>query len=904
MPAATDAEALASWAAAHAASLRPARQPGTARLPDGSTGAVGGVDAAGARPARVVGLTEELRWGRMSGSVSCLAWGKHPDGRQLLAAVGDASGRPGADTSARLQIVDLGAGLRLAFNGSLSARGAVAWGRIGDRLMLACGSAVVMHESGAFPDGLLFRAFPDTYNSPGLPGGPVAWATAADGSPLLATGSPDGAARISHPQNYASRLGDLPGLPSFALAAVHGHDGVNRLATGRQGNTVQVWDLDSHSVIHQGVFGHPDATSYPMTAMAYGVRADGQTLLATTGRHRPRIWTETADGGLTARELDAGGLWVDDLCWVSLPDGRMLLAGCGLGILRIWDGWTLDPLYTRAFDAHADVSPASIAWEPAPDGQLRLAAGHQDGLVQIWAVELDPPVAAQATASNAPLTMTRAIPGEPPGPVPDVWAGPVRVWLVEAVAADGSDEDDEDKAIAASGTIAWRAFDRWLLRLGGGGLWPPAGLTADLVTLTAPSPTGPGLPPADGQADGHRRLRDPGLAPLADEPGVERLRALAAGEPPWRADARVAFAGLLTRTLEIPERYVPPAEATTAELRTALAAAIATDGQPASLTTASLTTASPSTVPLAPAIPTPSSAPASPAASWHAPVGELRTAAGMITEQVIALLAILGPDACAADPALPLRLAGEAAWLPVLSPSELRLLAALGADPSSVTASVTNGTGTLAWSPGSVGVARGGPLTRLLPGQLALPRDLLAIRLAEDQLLYRQHRSPVPPAPEPVTVILDATPPTYGPAGTALRLAAHLITTTLWAHGRHPVLVTLAEPQAATELRGPADLLRIWTAGTLEDPAVTLAAARRTAESTGQPAVLCTHFQTAREHGWRPGPVTRLLTAHQPPETAPPAPAGRWHAHLPPGPGQALLAAAVGRLLVPASEAG
>jgi hypothetical protein len=177
-------------------------------------------------------------------------------------------------------------------------------------------------------------------------------------------------------------------------------------------------------------------------------------------------------------------------------------------------------------------------------------------------------------------------------------------------------------------------------------------------------------------------------------------------------------------------------------------------------------------------------------------------------------------------------------------------------------------------------VARSGPLTRLLPTQLALPGDLRTTRLAENQLLFRQHRAPAPPAPQPVTLILDTTPPTYGPAGTALRLAAHLITTTLWAYGHHPALITL------------------------DDPAVPLATARHAAAALGQPAVLLTHHQTARDNRYAPGPTSRLLTTHQPPEKPPTDHASPWHAHLPPSPADAQLTDAVRRLLLLPPPAG
>ena len=398
-----------------------------------------------------------------------------------------------------------------------------------------------------------------------------------------------------------------------------------------------------------------------------------------------------------------------------------------------------------------------------------------------------------------------------------------------------------------------------------GGLWLPLGLLTDLITLT-------GIEDAPPTAD----LDDARLAALAGEPGITRLRGLAAGQPRWGPDARAAFAALLAVGLDIPAQYTPPRDAPPAELQDALHEALTAE-----------------TGPGVSAVTRP----------WRIVVADLRTAASTVDDRIITLLAILGPDACAADPLLPLRLAHHIPRLPVLSPRELRFLASTGSrqPPSPRPAAAL---GTLTYSPGTVGVARSGALTRLLPTQLALPSDLFATRLAEDQLLFRQHRAPTPPAPHPVTLILDTTPPTYGPAGTVLRLAAHLITTTLWAHGHHPALITLDTPATPTQLHTPADLITIWTATTLDNPAALLTTAHRTATALGQPVVLLTHHQTARDNRYAPGPGNRLLTTHQPPEKPPPEPASARHVHLPPTPTQTQLTAAIARLLTPSTANG
>jgi nicotinamidase-related amidase len=100
-----------------------------------------------------------------------------------------------------------------------------------------------------------------------------------------------------------------------------------------------------------------------------------------------------------------------------------------------------------------------------------------------------------------------------------------------------------------------------------------------------------------------------------------------------------------------------------------------------------------------------------------------------------------------------------------------------------------------------------------------------------------------------------------------------------------------------TELHDPADLVSLWTSRTLSDPLPALAAASDTATATGRPVILCTHQHTARA-GYTPGPTTRLITTHQPPEVPPRPPGSPWHVHLSPGPTAGELARAVAALLL------
>jgi WD40 repeat protein len=710
-----------------------------------------------------------------------------------------------ATTGARLHVL----------TGANASGGQLAWGRLSDgRLVLATagGAGVIRTWDAATgePVGSLQAASAGEVSA-------ITWLPDRGGRPLIAAGEGDGRVRVRDAETGAAFLEFAEDTDSMnTLVAGQLADGRNCLVTARYTDyTARVWDADTGDLIRAlrtsrtaGRRGGPVVWS---AAWCHGLNGHSEVAI---GLSDGTIECWDPGSGELLRTLTGHDNDVRTLVWVNQPGLPHVLVSAGNdNTVRLWD-----PVTWTQLAELASITGYSKAVDTAvsPDGDLLLA-----------------------------------IPADPGRGSPR--AGTIRVLRI-AAGHPASAPDAGTPAVAG-----YRPADAAgrLLRLGGGGLWPPAGLAADLVSLTGPGGRG-GSP--SGEA-----LSDARLAVLGGEPGIARLRELAAAEPCWAPAARAAFAALLVRPLGLPERYAPPGGADAAGLRAALAGALA------------------------------ARVPGSPATPWLVPLADLRASAAGITDQVIALLAILGPDACAADPLLPLRLAHHLPQLPALSPRALRLLADAGSRAAST---AKQAAGSLAWSPGTAGVARAGPPTRMLPTELAFPAGLRTVRLAEDQVLYRQHQAPAPPAPEPVTIILDTTPPTYGPASAVLRLAAHLITATLWAHGRHPALVTLTDPDAAVELRAPADLVRVWASATLGDPGDRLAAARRTAAVLGQPSILCTHFRTARDHGYLPGPDSRLVTSHQPPDRAPAEPGSPWHAHLPPGPDRERLAAAVGRVLL------
>ncbi len=249
--------------------------------------------------------------------------------------------------------------------------------------------------------------------------------------------------------------------------------------------------------------------------------------------------------------------------------------------------------------------------------------------------------------------------------------------------------------------------------------------------------------------------------------------------------------------------------------------------------------------------------------------------------------------------------------MPPLTPATLTLLATT----TTLTTTGRDHAATTLPHPGNAGITHHGTITTLLPSQLALPDTLFTLRLTRGELLHRLHtttptpphpHTPTPP-PHPVTIILDTTPPTYGPAETVLRLTAHLLTTTLWHAGRHPTLITLDRPTLAIPATGPTALTTIWTARTLHPP--DLHTALRCAAHTPHPTlVILTHHHLTHDQPLTPGAHLRLLTTHTPGDPPPnhnitnSTTAERYHHHLPPQPSAAALAGTIHALLAPATN--
>ncbi len=314
---------------------------------------------------------------------------------------------------------------------------------------------------------------------------------------------------------------------------------------------------------------------------------------------------------------------------------------------------------------------------------------------------------------------------------------------------------------------------------------------------------------------------------LRDHPGIQRLRCLR-----WPTASRAGLIALLLRTVLLDE-WRPPTGTNSADLRDALDEALHDEEIP------------PRPEPF--------------------PGVLLRQAADGIDARVLTLLDMLGPDAVRDDPGLPLRLLPKAAALPPFARAQRRLLTAdLRRDDDGRAQGQ-------AWGAGLAGIQRRGKPDALLPSQLALPPDVLAMRHLRGDLLYRAQTGGEPPRLRPTVILLDVSPPTFGPVEKVTRLAAMLVGRTLLDAGLPAMLVTAGGRSCFQVLDRRSQLLSCWTERSLEParPAETLRAAEKLRETLrGGPlepvVLLLSHAWFGAEDDPKPQSAVRALLVRYP----------------------------------------
>ena len=292
------------------------------------------------------------------------------------------------------------------------------------------------------------------------------------------------------------------------------------------------------------------------------------------------------------------------------------------------------------------------------------------------------------------------------------------------------------------------------------GIYPPLSLIQDLLNLTGGQPV------------------NNSLAQLTQDTGIAELIALR-----WSTPARIGLVALLLHKIPFPE-WEPRSDISPREISNALQAGL--KGEP-----------------MEPQAPPP-------------PISPLQEAAKLIDEQLLSLLTILGEQAVAAEPALPLRLLSRIPNLPALSSLQRQLLGVRVCFGDHRGRSIGNAPGAERGQVSGVETSSRTDWSSLLPSQLALPKSVLNYRYQRGELLFRTRELAEPPRLRPTVLLLDVTPPAFGPIEAITRISAFAVANFLRQADISVVLITNGEEQEQIlQLDNPEDLVEIWTHRTI-----------------------------------------------------------------------------------------
>ncbi|GAA0252304.1 hypothetical protein GCM10010492_61010 [Saccharothrix mutabilis subsp. mutabilis] len=501
---------------------------------------------------------------------------------------------------------------------------------------------------------------------------------------------------------------------------------------------------------------------------------DGRWLAASSGR-RVVVWDSESWERVPGPAETPGRSPFGPVAWS--PDGRWL-AAADSGV-TVWDAVTWQARRVTGAGRARGWAPA-LTW--SPDSAMLAFPGAGAGTVALWDV----------TAWKVARVLPR------PDGVGDVWAvrwsaddeigvgyagGLVLRWRLDAeVERDASPLPFDIGVLTSLGVATARA-----------GAAVALATVADLLAVVA------------GRDDGR-------LGWLRGHAGVVALRGLR-----WPVAALVGVVVLLAAELPPQSGFEPPGGAFEDELAGALGAALAGASGAA---------------PVAGALG--AAAGALGAAGSVRPEVPLAALVGVldgVDDRLLTMLGLLGPEAVAAEPLLPVRMRALREQLWALDAGQRRLL---GLRLTTRAAGRAQGAGLGE----RAGLARHGAVNALVPTQLALP-ELLGLRYTRGELLYRTRQGALPPVLRSAVLVLDDSPAAHGQVGVTLRMVAHLVASALVDDHHRCAVVRTGEPGAAVFLGRAQDLTALWTGGSVRraDVGTALRTAERVADGLADPLV-------------------------------------------------------------------
>ena len=543
-------------------------------------------------------------------------------------------------------------------------------------------------------------------------------------------------------------------------------------------------------IVYDLIDGHIIATRPVLGIGRITWSPDGSLLAAAAGGGRVVIWQTSDWSRVQAPTATAPSAVIARIAWS--PDGRYLAVTPtkGGGPVTVLETDTWQPYQTFDPPGGRDWAPA-LGW--SPDSRLLLfpMANPNAATVGVWDVSEG--------------RLLRSL--NPPGPVERTAEAWTVAWAPDGQTIAISYSDGriahfllEEGPVQAAKLTPLRYPPSLLARLGGAcaeaGTRIPLSLQASLLALTGGEPV-------------------PELAPLTAHRTVRVLSGFR-----WPAAARIGMVAMLAARLAGQDSYAPPPGQSRGELAAALHRVL------------TATPVRPSTPPV--------------------PFGELTSALESVEESTLTLLSILGPEAVAADPCLPVRLCRTIRNLSPLSLRQRRLLDVrlFMADGGMADGRAAGG--------GRSGLSRHGDVNRLLPSQFALDDDVFKLRQVRDELLYRTRDGRLPPGPRAMILLLDDTPAALGAVGITLRTCAHLLAATMIRRSRPCAMVRLGKPAEPRFLAHQPDLIQLWTDVSLGGP-----------QLDGAAATVATLTRTLTTESAEPPWVLLLTHPHQP---APPLP--------------------------------